>query len=261
MEGIKLDLEFINSIYNNSWSIKIFNQEALVFVNNLLGKDFKLRKIYSITKSEHDSIKSFPFLITITSFKMKNILFIVDPQNDFIEGGNLPVNGSFNKMCNLSGYLSKLEDNDYDLIIVSLDWHPINHCSFQSLGGSWPEHCVEYTHGSMIFQPILFNLMRFMEQDKVVFIRKGEDKNKEEYSSVNERTLEQFKTLINPSDTIDICGIVGTVCVWNTIKGLVDLCISHSSNITAMLDYTAQFNESSETELINNCKIYGVNYD
>ncbi len=33
-------------------------------------------------------------------------------------------------------------------IIATRDWHPVNHCSFQAQGGTWPAHCVANTHGA-----------------------------------------------------------------------------------------------------------------
>ncbi len=41
------------------------------------------------------------------SSRTNKILLIVDPQNDFIEGGTLPVNGAKDAMDNLVSYLKK----------------------------------------------------------------------------------------------------------------------------------------------------------
>ena len=41
------------------------------------------------------------------SSRTNKILLIVDPQNDFIEGGSLPVNGAKDAMDNLVSYLKK----------------------------------------------------------------------------------------------------------------------------------------------------------
>ena len=33
-------------------------------------------------------------------------------------------------------------------VFATRDWHPAQHCSFQSNGGPWPEHCVAGTSGA-----------------------------------------------------------------------------------------------------------------
>lgn len=52
----------------------------------------------------------------------KKILIIVDPQNDFIEGGSLAVEGARKAMNNLTKHLQARGD-EYDHIYVSLDTH------------------------------------------------------------------------------------------------------------------------------------------
>lgn len=53
-----------------------------------------------------------------------NVLLIVDPQYDFIEGGSLPVNGATKAMEELSEHI---KETKYDSILVTVDWHPYNH--------------------------------------------------------------------------------------------------------------------------------------
>lgn len=192
---------------------------------------------------------------------MGNILFIVDPQNDFIEGGNLPVTGAFDKMCALSGYLGRINYNKYDKIYVSLDWHPYSHCSFKENGGEWPVHCVEYTNGAQVFQPVMFNLLYWMKQDKVVFINKGCDKNVEEYSAVISKNDNKYWGDFLNADCIDVVGIVGTVCVQNTINGMLRFKKDHGAEfvINALTNYIPQFSEEDENNFINWCKENKVN--
>ena len=74
---------------------------------------------------------------------MKNVLLIVDPQNDFITG-SLAVEGAKEKMMYLSDYINSVE---YDYIFITMDTHPENHMSFKENGGIWPKHCVAGTNG------------------------------------------------------------------------------------------------------------------
>ena len=58
---------------------------------------------------------------------MVNALIIVDPQNDFCEGGALGVpNSNF-----IFNYINELRQKVmFDFVIVTQDWHPENHLSF-----------------------------------------------------------------------------------------------------------------------------------
>lgn len=65
-----------------------------------------------------------------------NALIIIDPQNDFVKG-SLAVPGAEEAMNNIIKFI---EDHKQDLgyIAVTLDWHPLSHCSFKEFGGTWP---------------------------------------------------------------------------------------------------------------------------
>ncbi len=91
---------------------------------------------------------------------MKKALIIVDVQNDFCEGGALEVPGA-NEIISYINLL--MEENEYDKIVLTQDWHPANHKSFASTNGKkvgdtiilngipqfmWPDHCVQGTSGA-----------------------------------------------------------------------------------------------------------------
>lgn len=91
---------------------------------------------------------------------MKKALIITDVQNDFFEGGSLAVPNA----SEIIPYINLLmEENEYDKIILTQDWHPADHKSFASNNGKnvgdtiilneipqfmWPDHCVQGTHGA-----------------------------------------------------------------------------------------------------------------
>ena len=91
---------------------------------------------------------------------MKKALIIVDVQNDFCEGGALAVPGA----NAIIPYINQLtQENEYDQIVLTRDWHPANHKSFASNNGRnvgetitlnglpqfmWPDHCVQGTFGA-----------------------------------------------------------------------------------------------------------------
>ena len=170
---------------------------------------------------------------------MKNILLIVDPQNDFISG-SLSVENAEEKMLKLSNYLNEKGSN-YDKIYITLDSHPENHCSFKENGGIWPKHCITNTPSWEIFNH-LNKVLNDLEN--VEYYHKGDLAHKEEYS-IFENNLDgvilsnNIKNIIEKdSDTfIDVCGIAGDYCVLETLKGLRKFV--GDDYITVLTDYTA----------------------
>ena len=70
---------------------------------------------------------------------MKKILVIVDPQYDFLD----PRGSLYVKNDNLTQAINKyVFENDFDEVIITLDAHPANHCSFSTQGVQFPVHCV-----------------------------------------------------------------------------------------------------------------------
>jgi len=90
---------------------------------------------------------------------MTKALIVVDMQNDFMPGGALGVEGAFEIVDPILQLMS-----DYQHKIATVDWHPVNHCSFakthpgKKVGDTvlvqgkkqhlWPVHCVQNTHGA-----------------------------------------------------------------------------------------------------------------
>lgn len=81
---------------------------------------------------------------------MSRALIIVDVQNDFCEGGTLPVDGG----AELAGEISEYVDahhGQFDHIVATQDWHvdPGGHFSEDpDFVDSWPPHCVAGTRGA-----------------------------------------------------------------------------------------------------------------
>lgn len=188
---------------------------------------------------------------------MKNILLIVDPQIDFISG-SLAVPEAEGKMYSLAKYIEN-KQNAYDHILVTLDSHPDNHCSFSDNGGMWPKHCVIYTKGWDIY-PYLSEVLNKMQS--VACYHKGDFSDKEEYSIFeneedgNTLTRQLLEILEEGEVFIDVCGIAGDYCVLETLKGLVGLVgnnyISVLDEFTASIDGGKKLQEYLETNNINN---------
>lgn len=81
---------------------------------------------------------------------MTKALIIVDVQNDFCEGGSLPVTGGLEVAYRLEQFIEN-NQGDYDVIVASLDYHidPGAHWSeTPDYVDSWPVHCAGGTKGA-----------------------------------------------------------------------------------------------------------------
>ena len=97
-------------------------------------------------------------------------LVIVDVQNDFTEGGSLPVEGGADVAARLSAYVPEHRDR-YAAVVATADWHqdPGAHWSTEpDFVDSWPVHCRVGTDGAL-FHP---GAERAFEHVEAVF-RKG----------------------------------------------------------------------------------------
>lgn len=70
----------------------------------------------------------------------EDALVIIDVQNCFMEGGSLGVGGSLRIIPTLQAMIDKFEAANAN-IVVSLDWHPENHCSFREKPEGAPVVC------------------------------------------------------------------------------------------------------------------------
>ena len=141
-----------------------------------------------------------------------NALLIVDPQNDFITG-SLSVPGALEAMGRLAGLLDKMPVTD---IFVTMDCHPFDHMSFKDNGGIWPRHCVKYSEGAALLQPLIVALGQAGGSKGIHFIEKGTERDKEEYSAFETG----YPPLFDEAEQIFVTGIAGDVCVKTSITDL-----------------------------------------
>ncbi|WP_052910820.1 bifunctional nicotinamidase/pyrazinamidase [Riemerella anatipestifer] len=119
---------------------------------------------------------------------MKKALIVVDVQNDFCEGGALAVPNA-NEIIPYINLL--IEENQYDKIIFTQDWHPANHKSFASnndkkvgetisLNGvpqfMWPDHCVENSFGAEFHKDLDISKVDYI-------VKKGKNPEIDSYSA------------------------------------------------------------------------------
>jgi nicotinamidase/pyrazinamidase len=154
---------------------------------------------------------------------MKRALFIVDVQNDFCPGGSLAVPFG-DKIVPL---INKIKDK-FDVVIASIDWHPVNHKSFttQNPGKNvldtvnvnnknmiiWHPHCVQGSDGAK-FHPDL-------QVGGILVFMKGSNPNEHPFSGfvgINEDGVSVEKYLKdNEVEEVYVVGLAGDYCVKET---------------------------------------------
>ncbi|KKX34126.1 bifunctional nicotinamidase/pyrazinamidase [Rhizobium sp. LC145] len=151
-------------------------------------------------------------------------LLLIDIQNGFCPGGNLPVPEG-DKIVPIVNRL--IEDGGYDLIVASQDWHPENHGSFASrhpgkkpfemgeLSGQpqmmWPDHCVQETADADFHPDLNTDAIDFIQQ-------KGENPAIDSYSAFRDNDRAAVTGLANylraqQVTELDLCGLATDYCV------------------------------------------------
>ncbi len=143
------------------------------------------------------------------SLTPSDALLIIDIQNDFLPGGTLGVSSNDKLIPVLGNDIRRFQDHDLP-IVLTRDWHPPDHCSFQSQGGPWPIHCVAGSPGSL--PPPSFGT-----PPSAVIISKAIDRDQETYSAFQRTTLDQHLRALN-TQRLFIGGLATDYCVLNSVK-------------------------------------------
>ena len=179
--------------------------------------------------------------------KNKKALGMIDIENDFLDGGKLGVEGSTKKMVALAKFILE-HAKEYSLFFMSIDFHPLSHCSFKKNGGIWPVHCVQYSAGAAIFQPIL----DVIEETGVelYILTKGVDEDHEEYSVLkNAESNKRLHSLMEvyKITQVDFCGVAGDYCVKDSMsdfhREFPDITIRALKPFIASIDGGKTFND------------------
>ncbi len=150
---------------------------------------------------------------------MSRALVVVDVQNDFCEGGSLPVHGGAEVAFRIGEVLHTWQqagqaDRDYDVIVATRDHHidPGTHFSdHPDFVDSWPPHCVVGSDGAA-FHPNLDPQPFF-----AVFL-KGE--HRAAYSGFEGMDIDGLAMADwlrrHTVTDVDVCGIATDYCVRAT---------------------------------------------
>ena len=148
---------------------------------------------------------------------MGKLYLCIDTQIGFQEGGNLAVKGGIECGEKQKEYLREHKD-EYDVVLATVDWHPITHCSFKDNGGLWPVHCLQYSADAAIYQPLLDILVTCPHFE---VLTKGCSEDHEEYSIFkNDASCKKLIELVKALDIdeIHVGGLVFEFCVADTLK-------------------------------------------
>jgi len=148
--------------------------------------------------------------------------------------GSLAVAGG-DKLVPVINDIRKKHEKKFDLVCLSMDWHPPNHCSFHSnnkdrdpdaklfqpcklengqMQVMWPDHCVQGSNGAKIHS----DLTR-QQSDKIVL--KGMDPTVDSYSAFmdnDKKTRTALNGLLQEAEIEEIIcvGLAYDYCVGNT---------------------------------------------
>ena len=159
-----------------------------------------------------------------------NALIIIDLQNDFCPGGALAVEGGDEIIIQINDMMS-----DFDLIILTQDWHPTGHSSFASSHNGhlpfsiidmpygsqtlWPDHCVAGSNGAAFHPKLNIDCAN-------AIIRKGMNPKVDSYSAfvendkVTQTGLAGFLQA-RGSKELTIVGLATDFCVcWSALDGV-----------------------------------------
>ena len=177
---------------------------------------------------------------------MKQALIVVDVQNDFCEGGSLPVAGGARVASDIAELLHHWTRQDpkapaYDVVVATKDHHidPGDHWSSEpDFVDSWPVHCEVGTEGSA-FHPNLDP-----QPFDAIFV-KGE--HAAAYSGFEGRDQDGTPLAdwlrAHEVERVDVCGLATDHCVRATVldavsagfrtRVLVELCAGVAPETTA----------------------------
>jgi nicotinamidase/pyrazinamidase len=148
---------------------------------------------------------------------MRNALLVIDVQNDFVEGGSLPVTGGRDVAAMVSRHIRHFK-SEYEFVVATRDYHedPGEHFSdHPDFKNSWPPHCVAGTPGAALCAPIQ-NLVR--EKLIQAVVTKGQHAAAYSgFEGLDPRGHPLYDVLKEARvDHVDICGLATDYCVRAT---------------------------------------------
>ncbi len=185
---------------------------------------------------------------------MRTALVVVDVQNDFVEGGSLPVTGGRQVASLVSRHIRHFK-TEYQFVVATRDYHedPEGHFAENpDFVNTWPPHCVIGTPGASLCPPIS-NLVR--EHLVQAVVDKG--KHTPAYSgfeALDPRGHSLLDVLKEQRiDRLDICGLATDYCVRATALDAR----KHDFQVRVLLNLCAPVNAESGLKALEDMKAAG----
>lgn len=185
---------------------------------------------------------------------MRNALLVVDVQNDFVEGGALPVTGGRQVASQISRHLRHFK-TEYAFVVATRDYHedPAGHFSDNpDFVNTWPKHCVIGTPGAALCMPIV-NLVR----EKLIHTVVDKGRHAPAYSGfegLDARGHTLYDVLREARiDHIDICGLATDYCVRATALDAR----KHEFQVRVLVNLCAAVNEATGQQALEEMKAAG----
>jgi nicotinamidase/pyrazinamidase len=183
---------------------------------------------------------------------MRNGLLAVDLQNDFVQGGSLPVPNGTQVAAQIARHIRHFK-TEYQFVVATRDYHedPADHFSEQpDFLTTWPPHCVIGTPGAAFVTPVA-NLVR----EKLIQVIVSKGRHAAAYSGFEgmDARGHLLADVLKEAriDHLDVCGIATDYCVRATaldarkngfqVRVLVNLCaaVSEATGLQALEEMKA----------------------
>ncbi|MEU6858350.1 isochorismatase family protein [Glycomyces sp. NPDC046736] len=181
---------------------------------------------------------------------MSRALIVVDVQNDFCEGGSLPVTGGAAVAAAVTELIGA-ERGRWDHVVATRDWHidPGLHFSAEpDFRDSWPPHCVVGTKGAG-FHPDFDHSLA-----EAVFDKGAYEAAYSGFEGSSGETDLAHWLRDHDVDAVDVVGIATDHCVRATALDAA----AEGFTTTVLLEYTAAVAEETRAKALEELEAAGV---
>jgi len=185
------------------------------------------------------------------------VLFVIDVQNDFCEGGSLGVDGGAELAKRITSFIA-LNRGDYSVVIASRDWHDAHNDNGGHFAqpseepdfvATWPPHCIAGSSGAEYQKNLDTELID-------IHIEKGQ--GKPAYSifegvTPDGQPLEDVLQELEVTD-VDVVGIATDYCV---LASALDAKSAHL-NVRVLAELTAGVAAETSERALQKLEAFGV---
>jgi nicotinamidase/pyrazinamidase len=167
----------------------------------------QVKMLQDDARSRQPRIAKKPTKASAGSKPLRDILVVVDIQNDFFPSGPLTAADTESLLGPLNKAIVQAQALGM-VIVFTRDWHPPNHSSFAENGGKWPRHCLQGSEGAKFPEALIV-------PEGSITVNIGEAPTSLGYSPFEDPALEK---IINSVDigTVFVAGIALEYCVQAT---------------------------------------------